>query len=102
MDQGDMENWIAALEHVLALPVQHVVPGHFELATKVDLGRFHDYLSELGKQVREMRAKGMSLEQVRKSVSLPQFSRFRQFPQYEATFADNAETYYGQLLARRK
>jgi cyclase len=100
MDQGDMENWIAALEHVLALPVQHVVPGHFELATKVEVGRFHDYLSELAKQVREMRAKGMSLEQVRKSVSLPQFSRFRQFPQYEATFADNAETYYGQLAPR--
>jgi hypothetical protein len=42
----------------------------------------------------------MSLEQVRKSVSLPQFSRFRQFPQYEATFADNAEGYYGQLASR--
>jgi hypothetical protein len=44
----------------------------------------------------------MPMEQVRKSISLPQFSRFRQFPQYEATFADNAETYYRQLAERRK
>jgi cyclase len=102
MDQGDMENWIAALEHILALPVQHVVPGHFELATKVEPGRFHDYLSELGKQVREMRARGITVEQVRKSISLAQFSGFRQFPQYEATFADNAEAYYSQLAERGK
>lgn len=100
MDKGDMENWIAALDHILSLPVQHVVPGHFEMATKVELGRFHDYLTELGKQVREMRAKGMAVEQVRKSISLPQFSSFRQFPQYEATFADNAAAYYQQLAVR--
>jgi len=102
MDEGDMENWITALDHILALPVEHVVPGHFELATKVDLGRFHDYLSELGKQVREMRAKGMSLEQIKKGISLPQFNGFRQFSKYEATFADNAESYYKQLTARSR
>lgn len=100
MDEGDMENWITALEHILALPVEHVVPGHFELATKVELGRFHDYLSELGTQVRAMRAKGMPVEEIKKSVSLPQFKSFRQFPVYEATFADNAEAYYNQLAAR--
>jgi hypothetical protein len=42
----------------------------------------------------------MTLEQVRKSISLPQFSSFRQFPQFEATFADNAESYYAQLASR--
>jgi len=99
MDQGDMENWIKALDSMLALPVDHVVPGHFELAGSTELRRFHDYLNDLGTQVREMRSKGMSLEQVKKSISLTQYLTFRQFPQYEATFADNAEAYYKQLAA---
>jgi len=102
MDEGYMENWIAALDHILSLPVQHVVPGHFELATRLELCHFHDYLSDLGLQVRGMQAKGMTVEQVKKSISLPQFSGLRQFPRYEATFADNAEAYYGQLAARSR
>ncbi len=102
MDQGDMESWIKALDHILTLPVEHVVPGHFELATKVELGRFRDYLTELGKQVRDMRARGMSLEEIKKGISLPQFSGFRQYPNYEATFADNAEAYYNQLTSRSR
>lgn len=100
MDDGDMENWIAALESMLSLPLEHVVPGHFELATKVELNHFHDYLNVLGKQVREMRGKGMSAEEVKKNLALPEFKSLRQFPKYEATFADNAEAYYGQLVAR--
>ncbi len=51
MDEGDMENWITALDHMLALPVEHVVPGHFELATKCELQHFRNYLADLRDQV---------------------------------------------------
>jgi cyclase len=54
MDDGDMENWIAALDHMLALPLDHVVPGHFELATKSELQRFRNYLADLRDQVARM------------------------------------------------
>ena len=47
MDEGDMENWIVALDHMLALPIDQVVPGHFELATKNELQRFRNYLADL-------------------------------------------------------
>lgn len=100
MDDGDMENWIAALDKMLALHVDHVVPGHFELATKHELRRFRDYLSSLRDQVSGMYRDGLSLEQVKQRVSLPDFKPFRQYPKYEATFADNAETYYRQLERR--
>jgi hypothetical protein len=43
---------------------------------------------------------GLSLQQVKQRISLPQFKNFRQFPRYEATFADNAEAYYSQLQRR--
>jgi cyclase len=100
MDDGDMENWIVALDQILTLPVDHVVPGHFELATTKELKQFHDYLFALRDQVSGMYRDGLSLEQVKQRVSLPQFKAFRQYPKYEATFADNAGTYYRQLERR--
>jgi cyclase len=100
MDDGDMENWIAALDHILALPVEHVVPGHFALATKTELRHFRDYLADLQEQVSRMRSRGFTLEQVKKGLNLSPYTDLRQFPQYEATFADNAAAYYQQLLAK--
>ena len=97
MDDGDMENWIVALDQMLALPVEHVVPGHFELATKNELQRFRNYLADLRDQVARMHHDGMPLDRIQKSLELPAYKDFRQYPQYEATFKDNAAAYYGQL-----
>jgi hypothetical protein len=47
-----------------------------------------------------MQALGDSLEQIKKNLRLEQFRDFRQFPQYEATFADNAAEYYRELRVR--
>ncbi len=100
MDDGDMENWIAALDHMLALPVEHVVPGHFELATKSELQRFRNYLADLRDQVARMYRQGMPLERIQTSLALDAYRNFRQYPNYEATFKDNAAAYYRQLEKR--
>jgi len=97
MDDGDMENWIAALDRMLELPVEHIVPGHFELATKNELRHFRNYLADLRDQVKRMHSNGMSLGQIQKQLSLAAYKDLRQFPQYEATFKDNAAAYYKQL-----
>jgi cyclase len=102
MDDGDMENWIKALDQILALPVEHIVPGHFELATTTELQRFRNYLADLRDQVRSMFEKRESLYAVKKSLRLEKYKNFRQYPKYEATFADNAEAYYKQLADRTK
>ena len=102
MDDGDMENWITALDQMLALPLEHVVPGHFELATKNELQHFRNYLADLRDQVRRMRSNGMPLAQIQKQLMLNAYKDLRQFPQYEATFKDNAAAYYGQLEHRGK
>jgi len=102
MDEGDMESWIRALDEMLRLPLAHVVPGHFELANAKELRRFHDYLVALRDQVKALYRDGLSLEQVKQRISLPAFKDFRQFPKYEATFADNAAVYYTQLQRRAK
>jgi cyclase len=101
MDEGDMENWIRALDQMLTLPVEHVVPGHFEPATKNELQHFRNYLADLRDQVKRMRGNGLSLEQVQKALVLSAYKDLRQFPQYEATFKDNAAAYYKQLESRK-
>ena len=99
MDDGSVASWIQALDQVLALPVESVVPGHFDLGTRSDLTRFRDYLNDLFHQVRALKQKGETLEQVRHDIHLEKYSDFRQYPKFEATFGDNATTVYQQLRA---
>jgi cyclase len=101
MDDGDLENWVSALDRILAFPVEHVVPGHFAVAERNDLRHFRDYLAALRDQVAGMVRQGKTLEQVKAGLDLRQFTGLRQFPQFEATFADNAAAYYRQIRARR-
>src|SRR5262249_16305712 len=83
---GDLENWVRALDQILILPVEHIVPGHFEVATKKELRHFRDYLAELRDQVDRMYSKGLKLAQVQSSLKLTGYEDLRQFPKYEATF----------------
>lgn len=102
MDDGDLENWIHALDQMLDLPVEHVVPGHFGLASKKELRHFRDYLAELQDQVARMHGKGFQLAQVQRGLKLTPYGDLRQFPKYEATFSDNAASYYGQLQRKAR
>ncbi len=97
MDQGSVANWIKALDEVLKEPVQAAVPGHFELANRSDVQRFRDYLHDLYVQVEKLGRSGASLEQVKKQIDMEKYKDFRQYPQYHATFADNAEVIYKEL-----
>jgi cyclase len=97
MDQGDALSWVHALDQVLLLPVNSVVPGHFELAGKPELTRFRDYLGDLYAQVQSLVAKGATVDEVRRGVQMGKYGDFRQYPKYQATFADNAESIYHQL-----
>jgi cyclase len=100
MDDGSAANWIDAIDHVLSLPVEKAVPGHFAVGTRSDLQRFHDYLSDLYQQVSSLKRKGESADQVRQDIRMEKYSDFHQYPQYHATFSDNATTVYGQLESR--
>src|ERR1700737_4504043 len=99
MDDGSVESWIHALDHVLELPLDNVVPGHFELATKSELKRFRDYLNDLYQQVRALKKTNKTLEQVRHDIHMEKYSDFRQYANYGATFADNAAVIYQQMKA---
>ena len=97
MDQGSAENWIKALDQVLALSPETVVPGHFELATKADLQRFRNYLNDLFTQVSVLYKSGVKEQDAVRQIHMEKYKDFRQYPQFHATFADNAEVIYQQL-----
>jgi cyclase len=97
MDEGSVENWIKALDQTLTLPLDKVVPGHFELATKVELQRFRDYLNDLFTQVRSLYRSGVKEQDAIRQIHMEKYADFRQYPKYQATFADNADVIYRQL-----
>ena len=97
MDDGSVENWIKVLDQTLTIPVSKVVPGHFELGTKVELQRFRDYLNDLFTQVRTLYRSGVKKQDAVRQIHMKKYIDFRQYPKYQATFADNAEVIYQQL-----
>ncbi len=70
---GDVEGYVRNVGQVLATlpPDTRIIPGHGSLATRSDLERFHNALSETVRLVREKRAAGKTLAQV-KAEGLPE------------------------------
>jgi glyoxylase-like metal-dependent hydrolase (beta-lactamase superfamily II) len=99
MDEGSAAHWIEDLDGILALPADHFVPGHFGVGTKQRIQRFRDYMADLYSQVQQMAKAGASEEEIRKNVKEPNFSDFKQYPKYEATFGDNAVAMFKQIRA---
>lgn len=97
MDQGSASNWVRDLDSMLALPADHFVPGHFELGNRVTVSRFRDYMGDLYEQVKRLQSSGADAATIREKIDMKKYSDFRQFPQFRATFGDNAEAIYRQL-----
>jgi len=97
MDQGSVANWIRTLDTILSLPADHFVPGHFEVGPREDFRRFRDYLGDLYAQVDRLFHSGATVAQVLQQIDMKKYSDFRQYPQFQATFADNAESIYHQM-----
>ncbi len=100
MDEGSAENWVKALDAAVPTPAETFVPGHFEVGTRDDVKLFRDYLADILALVRDRIARGASLEEIQKQLHIEKYKSFRQYPQYEASFADNAATIYRQLTKR--
>jgi glyoxylase-like metal-dependent hydrolase (beta-lactamase superfamily II) len=97
MDDGSAAHWVEDLDQILSLPADHFVPGHFEVGTRQTIQHFRDYIADLNAQVQQMVKAGATEEQVRQKVQLPKYDDLRQFPQYKATYADNAAAVFHQL-----
>ena len=67
---GSLEGWIAAVQHMLALEVDTIVPGHGPISDKAGLGRMLEYLQLIVHHSREAFAAGASAEEAAEAMPL--------------------------------
>jgi YVTN family beta-propeller protein len=97
MKEGRVAGLLDALDRLLALPIRRVIPGHFEVSDKAGLARFRDYVRAVHDSARAVVDETVLSATV--PAALAAFTDFRQFPQYEATFADNLRAAAAQYRA---
>jgi glyoxylase-like metal-dependent hydrolase (beta-lactamase superfamily II) len=70
---ANVNAWITSLDKILAqYPTAKFVPGHGEVATAVEMKDFRDYLDDLRSRVKKAIANGLTVEQAKKELTLPE------------------------------
>lgn len=87
MQEGSVGGLLRALDQLLELPARKVIPGHFAVGDTTALVRFRDYVKAVHDGARAAVDGGTPVP----AVDLSAFADFRQYPQYQATFADNLQ-----------
>ncbi|MFW6125799.1 MAG: MBL fold metallo-hydrolase [Chloroflexota bacterium] len=91
---GSSAGWIAAIEHMEAMDVDTIVPGHGFLATKKDLIELKRCLLALREAVAECFDRGLSAEEATKRIEVP----YLQWPRSER-LPVAVQTIYRELSA---
>ena len=88
-------DWIASLDKVVAqYPTAKFVPGHGEVATAADIREFRDYLDDLRTRVKKAIADGLTIEQAKEQLKLPE--KYRDFG-FQNFAVPNVEDMYKEL-----
>jgi len=74
-----VNGWIALLEGIAAMDVDMYLPGHGDVGTKRDVLDEAKLLTDFQAGVRSALAKGMSREEMVRSLSFPQYSDLRNY-----------------------
>ena len=65
---GSTREWPRSIEGALALDFDTAIPGHGKPATKADLAKYRDSLTQLGRRVVEMQSKKASRGEIEKEL----------------------------------
>lgn len=76
MWEGPVANWIAALERLLTMDIETVVPGHGPLTDKSGLREILRYLDVLSREARGRYDAGMSVEDAASDIQLSEFDHW--------------------------
>ena len=91
---GKLENWIAALDSLLKLPAQYVVPGHGPVRAPYNATGTLLYLRALDKQARDLYGQGKSLSEAIGAAALTDFQKWSLYPE---AHRQNVQRIYLQL-----
>ncbi len=70
---GPASNWIAALDHILSLDVETVVPGHGPVTDKAGVRKTKEYLVYIQDAARNRYEAGMSVQEAVQDIALGEF-----------------------------
>lgn len=88
-------DWIASLDKLLVqYPAAKFVPGHGEVATSADVKEFRDYLDDLRTRVTKAIADGLTIEQAKEELKLPE--KYKDFG-FQNFAGPNVEDMYKEL-----
>lgn len=93
---GDVAGWVRALDHVLGLDVDVIVPGHGLPVTLAEVAAFRDMLSALLDAVSAQVAQGASEDAAAAEVSLPEYEAL---PRYREWMSWNVRNTYRGVRA---
>ena len=90
-----VNDWIPSLDKILnQYPTAKFIPGHGEVATAADIREFRDYLDDLRTRVRKTIADGLTLEQAKQQLKLP--DKYQSFA-FQNFATPNVEDMYKEL-----
>ncbi|GGD77146.1 MBL fold metallo-hydrolase [Croceicoccus mobilis] len=70
---GPCSNWIAALDHILSLDIETVVPGHGPVTDKNGVRKTKEYLVYIQAEARKRFDAGMPIEEAIQDIALGEF-----------------------------
>jgi cyclase len=92
-------DWIASLDTLLKqYPTAKFVPGHGEVATADDIKEFRDYLDDLRARVKKAIADGLTLDQAKQQLKLPE--KYKTFA-FQNFATPNVEDMYKELTGTK-
>jgi cyclase len=75
---GPVSNWIAACDHILAMDIEVIVPGHGPLAGPAAVSELKAYFEYLYEQARACHAEGMTALEAARAISLERWVDWRE------------------------
>ena len=90
-----VNDWIPSLDALLKdHPTAKFVPGHGEVATAEDVREFRDYLDDLRARVKQAVTDGLTVDQAKQQLKLPEKYKFFAFQNFATP---NVEDMYKEL-----
>jgi glyoxylase-like metal-dependent hydrolase (beta-lactamase superfamily II) len=71
--------WIDAIKKVESLDFEILAPGHGALGTRADAAEHRQYIEDLYSQIQKARKAGKSVEEMKQSIKMEEYSHFGQF-----------------------
>ena len=95
-----VNDWIPTLDQILKqYPTARYVPGHGSVAQAADIKDFRDYLDDLRSRVKQGIADGLTVDDAKKQLTLPEKYKSFSFPNFAVP---NVEDMYKELKGTKQ